>query len=376
MESTKETALQSLTHEMRAKIKPSFLISEVYNKMNKTDCNKSGLIEELYNWKAIAKVFPTKFNKFIDKPMDVDSKLRLAVKLSKLTNIRFNHPEIKKLEIYRNYDKQYFFIHYEADNWPGDLYIEDFDIKNEVDVAVMWILHNQGIMFYWEDGNWEMIEQDLNENDKDNDMVISISEFNKYNNLANEWKNVIRNYKNDIKPILKLLKQKSLSDIDRVWYSLILYLHYVVPEITNFQSPEEGNLWLAHKYKVIFKSETYEEYIRHTDDFGYCTGFSYYLEIADGQVYTDTLSDYDCSPHDVYDMIFNKSYWFNNYSPLPYYANKIKSFVSSESRYNRLLQFGNHRDLHAAIQSLQWKILRVFNFIKVRNQKNAAKYPS
>jgi hypothetical protein len=42
MATAKKAALQSLTHEMRTQIKPSYLMSEVYEKLGAENPNKSG----------------------------------------------------------------------------------------------------------------------------------------------------------------------------------------------------------------------------------------------------------------------------------------------------------------------------------------------
>lgn len=374
MATTKKTALQSLTHEMRSQIKPSYLMSEVYEKLGTENLNKSGRIENLYDWKFISKVFPTKWNKFIDMPMAIDDKIRLGVKLGNVNSINYNNNGIEQLQIIKNFENEYHFLHSEPDNWDGEIFIEDYNIKNDLDVAVLWLLNSLGVQFYWEDGSWEMLEEEYNESENPNeDFQFGIYLFNKYNNIAEEWKHKLKTYKKAHYPILKHLKKKSLSDVDRLWYSLLLYLNQM-PEIYRFQTPEEGNLWVSQKYKVIPKNKHYQEQMKpFRDEWGYCAGITYYMTICDNQVYDDTLCYYDDAVHDLYDLVFNKNYWFHNYSPMPYYANKIKSFVSSEARYNRLLQFSGQSSLYGTIESVQRKILRFYNLIKVRNQKLAAK---
>lgn len=374
MATTKKATLQSLTHEMRAQIKPSYLMSEVYSKLKTYDPNKKGIIETLYDWKFIAKTFPnkTKWDKFLNMPMSIDNKLRLATKLSNISSIHYGEDGIDRLEIAHNYNREYHFMHNEPDNWDGELFIEDFDIKNDVDVAVLWILNNCGVTFYWDDGSWEMLEQEYDENPHE-DYEFDIHLFNKYNNIAAEWKHKFATYKKGITPIIKHLQKKSLSDVDRLWYSLILYME-TLPAIYEFQTPEEGNLWLTNKYKIIPKNTQYQEQMKpFRNEWGYCSGFTYYMNICDSAIYHDTLQYYADAPHDVYDLVFNKNYWFHNYSPQPYYANKIKSFVSFEPRYNSLLQCTRQTSLHGTIESVQRKILRFYNLIKGRNKELAAK---
>lgn len=372
MATTKKTALQSLTHEMRSQIKPSYLMSEVYEKLGTENLNKSGRIENLYDWKFISTIFPTKWDKFLNMPMAIDDKIRLGVKLGNVNSINYNNNGIEQLQIIKNFENEYHFLHSEPDNWDGEIFIEDYNIKNDLDVAVLWLLNSLGVQFYWEDGSWEMIEQEHNENPED-ELPFNIQLFNKYNNIAEEWKHKFKNYKKGLSPIYKHLKKKSLSDVDRLWYSLLLYLNQM-PEIYRFQTPEEGNLWVSQKYKVIPKNKHYQERMKpFRDEWGYCAGITYFMTICAGQVYEDTLYYYEDAVHDLYDLVFNKNYWFHNYSPHPYYANKIKSFVSSETRYNRLLQFSGQSSLYGTIESVQRKILRFYNLIKVRNQKLAAK---
>lgn len=374
MATAKKAALQSLTHEMRAQIKSTYLLSEVYEKRGAENPNKSGFIENLYNWKFISKIFPTKWDKFLNMPMPIDDKIRLSVKLNAISSIDYNKNGIQRLEIIRNYEHEYHFIYSEPESWDGELFIEDYNIKNELDVAVLWLINSLGVQFYWEDGSWEMLEQEYNESENPNeDFNFGIHLFNKYNNIAEEWKHKLRTYKKGITPILKHLKKKSLSDVDRLWFSFLLYLGSM-PEIYRFQTPENGNLWVSEKYKVIPKNKHYQEQMKpFRDEWGYCAGITYSMTICAGQVYEDTLYYYEDAVHDLYDLVFNKNYWFHNYSPRPYYANKIKSFVSSEARYHRLLQFSGQSSLYGTIESIQRKILRFYNLIKSRNQKLAAK---
>lgn len=374
MATAKKAELQSLTHEMRTQIKSTYLLSEVYEKIGAENPNKSGFIENLYNWKFISKTFPTKWDKFLNMPMSIDDKIRLSVKLGAINSIDYNKDGIQRLEIIRNYEHEYHFIYSEPESWDGELFIEDYNIKNDLDVAVLWLINSLGVQFYWEDGSWEMLEQEYNESENPNeDFNFGIQLFNKYNNIAEEWKHKLKAYKKGITPILKHLKKKSVSDVDRLWFSFLLYLGST-PELYRFQTPEEGNLWVSQKYKVIPKNKHYQEQMKPLrDEWGYCAGITYSMTICDNQVYEDTLCYYEDAVHDLYDLVFNKNYWFNNYSPRPYYANKIKSFVSSEARYHRLLQFSGQSSLYGTIESVQRKILRFYNLIKSRNQKLAAK---
>lgn len=374
MATAKKAALQSLTHEMRAQIKPTYLLSEVYEKIGAKNPNISGFIENLYNWKFISKIFPTKWDKFLNMPMSIDDKIRLSVKLGAINSIDYNKDGIQRLEIIRNYEHEYHFIYSEPDSWDGELFIEDYNIKNDLDVAVLWLLNSLGVQFYWEDGSWEMLEQEYNKSENPNeDFNFGIQLFNKYNNIAEEWKHKLRIYKKGVTPILKHLKKKSLPDVDRLWFSFLLYLGSM-PKLYCFQTPEDGNLWVSQKYRVIPKNKHYQEQMKPLrDEWGYCAGITYYMTICDNQVYEDTLCYYEDAVHDLYDLVFNKNYWFHNYSPRPYYANKIKSFVSSEARYHRLLQFSGQSSLYGTIESVQRKILRFYNLIKSRNQKLAAK---
>lgn len=374
MATAKKAALQSLTHEMRAQIKPTYLLSEVYEKIGAKNPNISGFIENLYNWKFISKIFPTKWDKFLNMPMSIDDKIRLSVKLGAINSIDYNKDGIQRLEIIRNYEHEYHFIYSEPDSWDGELFIEDYNIKNDLDVAVLWLLNSLGVQFYWEDGSWEMLEQEYNKSENPNeDFNFGIQLFNKYNNIAEEWKHKLRIYKKGVTPILKHLKKKSLPDVDRLWFSFLLYLGSM-PKLYCFQTPEDGNLWVSQKYRVIPKNKHYQEQMKPLrDEWGYCAGITYYMTICDNQVYEDTLCYYEDAVHDLYDLVFNKNYWFHNYSPRPYYANKIKSFVSSEARYHRLLQFSGQSSLYGTIESVQRKILRFYNLIKSHNQKLAAK---
>lgn len=369
---TKETAFESFPHSLRTQIKSTYKFSEVYEKMG-INPNKTGeLIQSYYDWKTISKVFPNKFSKFFNMPLSVDDKIRLGAKVENLNTIYYGDHGINELTVLTEgiEDKTFHFVHHEDDTWNGELYIDDFSIKNPLHVQVMKIFNEQGVVFYWEEYSWASQEEEYAQNDNEEDWVFPPALYHKYEAIAEEWKHVLRNTKLDISIIEKHLRKSNISDDDRVWYSLVLYI-FNGPILQEFQTPEEDSVYIAKMFKIIPKHESYAEaWKMFTYDYHMNYGFAFKMTLYKAEIRESTLEYYPYNFPTVYSLLFNRAYWYTNYANEPYYANQIQKLLSSKASYYRLSKSVNWSELYGALTSVQRKIYRFYNFIKRRNQKH------
>lgn len=373
MGTAKTTNFESFTHNLRSQITPSFKSSEIYKKLD-IDPLDSSEIAPWRQWEVLSKYVPNRFDHFVAKDLDIDTQIRLGYIVKDINTIKLGPAffGVEEATILRTYDKEMFLTYSDIDSMnDGELFIDDFSIKNPLDVAVLKILDSKGITFYWESANWEMLAESYNEvleEGEEYDFPFEI--FRKYESIGEEWRTKLKSTKLSLKPITDHIKKKSTSDRDRLWYLLLLYIHDM-PDLLEFQFPEEGNAYINEFFNIVPNSYEYKDYLYpYRNEQAYFEGFVFSMQILDDEVGVENFEYYPYRIPEAYSLFFNKQYWFNNYAKTPLYADNIKDLISSDACYNCLSKYAKWCDIHGTFQSVQRKILRFHNLIKKRNKKH------
>ena len=159
MDSAKTTNFESFTHNLRSKIIPSFKSSEIYKKLD-IDPSSSSEVLPWKQWEVLSKYVPNRFDRLVGKDLDLDTQIRLGYAVKDISSIKLGPAfyGVEEANILRTYDKEMFLTYSDMDSMnDGELFIDDFNIKNPLDVAVLKILDSNSLFIHcpgWVCDDW------------------------------------------------------------------------------------------------------------------------------------------------------------------------------------------------------------------------------